>query len=622
MRPGTLHHCSDRAIAAGVVVLLFLPVLAGAQGLIARRDRHLNLAVGQSIFLHFERMTRVQVVEPETIDVIVASLNDLSVYGKKAGDTVLYVWDHTGVHQIDVRVVARTLAEAMIESLRGALGAQLTYTPAGEKTVVIEGLLPAAEAQRARNIIAVAGREGVQLVDLIRVEGDTNVGAATLLAEQLSKILGHDLEYLTWGGNTLIVQGGIGDKTELAQAHTLLTALSTDQVKIIDMLQYQESAARPPVLLIAQALGDKFHVWQIAGRTVAVEGRVDDEQELANLNKILAAFSDQAQIVNLVRVGKPDINQAMIALQQLVGPKITVRPLDGNALIVDGTVPSDAALVRLREIIASYPVGYKLVDLLRVALPEKLQVQVHVRIVDINKTALERLGVNWGQLSFNSDGTVAFVGQPWLIHNLGSSLGGGSNRQGNVLAIGAQLDALRQTNLARVLSEPNLLVDDGGKATIQVGGEIPIPVAQTGGGGGGSITVEWKPFGVLLQIEPTILESGDKLNLKVVPEVSSLDFANAVTINGFVLPALRQRKASTVVTVVNGGTLVIGGLIANDESRNISKLPLLGDLPIIGQLFRRKEFQRNESELVILVTPTICTTPPPIPAIGQPAKAP
>jgi Flp pilus assembly secretin CpaC len=622
MRPGTLERRSRQFVVIAVLVLTLCPALAGAQGLVATRDRHLDLAVGQSIFLHFQRMVKVQVVEPEVLDVIVASLNDLSVYGKTAGDTVLYVWDRTGIHQIDVHVMARTSAEALIDSLRGALGSRLTYTAAGEKTIVVEGQLPAAEAQRARNIIAAAAGEGVVIVDLIRVEGDAGVGAATLMAEQLNKILGDgDIEYLIWGGNTLIVQGGIGDRVELAQAHKLLAALSSDQVKIIDMLEYREAAARPPVELIARALGEKFRVWQVAGRTVAVEGTVADDQTLADLNKILAAFSDQATIVNLVRVGKPDINSAMSALQQLVGARIVVRPLDGNTLVIEGTVPSADELTRLRDIVASYPVGYKLVDLLRVALPEKRQVQVQVQVVDINRTALSRLGINWGQLT-TSGTSISFQDQPWLIQMLGSVLGG-STALGNALPIGAQLDLLRQNNMARVLSEPNLLVDEGDKARIQLGGEIPIPVAQTGtGGGGGAISVEWKPFGVLLEIEPTILESGDRINLKVSPEVSSLDFANAITIGGFVLPALRQRKASTVVTMRNGDTLVLGGLIANEQSRNFRKIPLLGDLPIIGQLFRHREFQENESELVIVVTPSIWTEPPPIPACVEPRPAP
>lgn len=622
MRHATVYAQRRTAQWTAVILLAMvaLPVACRAQGLVARRDRSLTLAVGQSIFLHFERMKRVQVVEPETLDVVVASLNDLSLYGKKAGDTVIYVWDRTGIHQIDVQVIARTPAEALIRSLRATLGPNLTYTPAGDTTLVIEGTLPAAEAERAHSIVAAAGRSGVQIVDLIRVEGP-NTGAAGVVAEQLSKVLGDDIEYITWGGSTLIVQGGIGDKAKLEQAHKLLIAVSSDQVKVIDLLQYQESMAHPPVELIAQALGEKFRVWQVAGRTVAVEGTVPDDIALGNLNRLLAAFADQAEIVNLVRVGKPDINQAMSALQQLVGNTIVVRPLDANTLIVEGTVPNDVSLARVREVIASYPVGYKLVDLLRISLPEKRQVQVHVQVVDINRSALERLGINWGQLS-GTGTTLSFVDQPWLMQSLGSVLGG-SSAIGNANAIGAQIDLLRQNNMARVLSEPNLLVDDGDKATIQLGGEIPIPVATTGGtGGSGAISVQWKPFGVILQIEPTILESGDKINLKVAPEVSSLDFANAVTIGGFVLPALRQRRASTTVTMQNGATLVLGGLIANEQSRNLRRVPFLGDLPIIGQLFRHREFQENESELVIVVTPTIWTVPPPIPACVQPTPVP
>jgi pilus assembly protein CpaC len=205
--------------------------------------------------------------------------------------------------------------------------------------------------------------------------------------------------------------------------------------------------------------------------------------------------------------------------------------------------------------------------------------------------------VNWGQLEFLNDGTVRFVDQPWLIR--------AERGVDNVLDFGAQVEALTSQNYAQVLSEPNLLVDDGGEAEIQVGGEIPVPISQPGGGGVSTVTVEWKPFGVLLKIQPTILEDGEKINLKLSPEVSSLDFGNAVTLGGFVIPALRKRTATTVVTMADGNTLVIGGLLQTDDVSTVRAIPLLSKIPIIGELFKRREKQRTESELIISVTPEI-----------------
>jgi len=462
----------------------------------------------------------------------------------------------------------------------------------------------------------------------VRTEGDDDAGAAAAVAAGLSKILGDNIEFTVWNNSTLIVRGGIGDQDKLAQAHKLLLAVSDPRVKLVDLLTYQETAATPPVERIAQALGQGFRVWQVSGRIVAVEGTVETAERLEDLKQILAAFKDQAEVISLVRVGKPDINRAVAGLQDVLGNKIVVRLLDGETIAIEGLVPNEKELQRLKDIIAAYPVGYKTLDLLRIALPEKRQVLVQVRVVDINKGDLSRLGITWGQLSYDGN-KVSFVDQPWLMQAMGSALGG-TGTTGNVLAVGAQLDALREKNAARVLSEPNLLVDDGGAATITVGGEIPIPVAQTGGGGGGTISVEWKAYGVILKVEPTILEGGEKINLTISPEVSSLDYSNSVTISGFVLPAMRQRKATTVVTMDNGGTLVLGGLIQHDEAKALSKLPILGDLPVIGALFRRRQFTSGESELVILVTPQIVTGPMPLPAsalpqggiVGPPAATP
>ncbi|MCE5237696.1 pilus assembly protein N-terminal domain-containing protein [bacterium] len=606
------------AVVLGAMLWLLATAVVQAGGLSPTSTRALTVPTGRSALLHFQRMKRVQVVEPDLVEVVVGSLDDLSIYGKKAGDTIVYVWDRLGMHQIAVTVAGCSPAEALVLDLRAVLGNRLSYATAGERTVVIEGVLSGAAAQRAHDIISASGRENVQIVDLVRTEGDDAAGAAAAVAAGLAKILGDTVEYTVWNNTTLIVRGGLGDREKLAQAHKLLLAISDPRVKVVDLLEYQEGAAEPPVARITQALGKDFRVWQVAGRTVAVEGTVASAEQLEDLNKILEAFKDQATIVNLVRVGKPDINRAVASLQSVVGNKVTVRSLDAETIAIEGLVGNEAELTRMRDIVKAYPVGYKTLDLLRVALQEKRQVLIQVRVVDINKGDLKRLGVTWGQLSVEED-AVKFVDQPWVVQALGAFMNG-TGDAGNVVPIGAQLDMLREKNAARVLSEPNLLVDDGGSAMITVGGEIPVPISQTGGtsGAGGAISVEWKPYGVLMQVQPTILEGSEKISLKVAPEVSSLDYSNAVTISGFSLPAMRQRKASTTVTVENGGTLVVGGLIQREESKIVTKIPILGDLPILGELFRHKEFQTGDSELVILVTPQIVTGPVAIPASATP----
>ena len=153
----------------------------------------------------------------------------------------------------------------------------------------------------------------------------------------------------------------------------------------------------------------------------------------------------------------------------------------------------------------------------------------------------------------------------------------------------------------KVLAEPTLITLSGKRANFLAGGEFPIPVPQSTSGGL-TITIEYKPFGVGLNFTPTVL-SGNKINMQVAPEVSELDFSNAVTISGFVVPALTTRRVSTDIELADGQSFAIAGLLKSDVREIVTKFPLLGDIPILGVLFRSTNFQKNETELIIIVTP-------------------
>jgi len=225
---------------------------------------------------------------------------------------------------------------------------------------------------------------------------------------------------------------------------------------------------------------------------------------------------------------------------------------------------------------------------------------VAVKVLDINRGATDNLGIDWGQYGVGQGGEVTYRPQPFLFGHIY-----GQSGWRHLYEFASQVHTLVQNQKARVLSEPNLLVNEGEEASILIGGEIPIPVAQTAVGGAASVTVEWKPYGVNMTIKPTITPDGDKVELEVMPEVSSLDYGNGVTIGGLVLPAMRTRRAQTRLTMSDNGILAIGGLIQSDQSKAVDKIPILGDLPIIGQLFRHDTFKNNKSELIILVMPQI-----------------
>ena len=167
--------------------------------------------------------------------------------------------------------------------------------------------------------------------------------------------------------------------------------------------------------------------------------------------------------------------------------------------------------------------------------------------------------------------------------------------------LGVLIRALQTRGLFQSLAEPNLVAESGKEASFLAGGEFPIPVAQAGGGN--AITIEFKEFGVRLNFTPTV--DGDRIHLKVAPEVSTLDFANGIQLQGFRIPALVSRKTSTELELRNGQTFAIAGLLNNSMTSTMTKIPGIGDIPILGYLFRSKAAQKNRTELVVMITPQL-----------------
>jgi pilus assembly protein CpaC len=175
------------------------------------------------------------------------------------------------------------------------------------------------------------------------------------------------------------------------------------------------------------------------------------------------------------------------------------------------------------------------------------------------------------------------------------------------------MELLEEEGLSKILAQPTVVARSGETANFLVGGEIPIPVAQ--GGAFGSVTVEYKPFGISVQFTPTVM-SKDQIHLQIAPEVSEPDFTLGSVIAGFLVPAFRTRRASTGVDLRDGESFAIAGLLSDDVVESVEKLPVLGDVPVLGALFRSSHFQREETELVLVVTPRVVEplgSPPPLP---------
>lgn len=239
------------------------------------------------------------------------------------------------------------------------------------------------------------------------------------------------------------------------------------------------------------------------------------------------------------------------------------------------------------------------------------QVNLQVRIVEVSRSVTHSLGFSWDAVSNNGSTILGLATGRQILSatgqfmrdsglNASDSVAFGYRSPGGSVNINGVLDALQTEGLISVLAEPNLTASSGETASFLAGGEFPIPVAQQNQ----SITVEWKRFGVSLQFTPTVLDPG-RLSIKVAPEVSELTDQGAVTVNSIKIPGLVVRRAATTIELASGQSFAIAGLFQNNVTNSIQKFPGLGDVPVLGQLFRSQSFIRNESELVIIVTPYI-----------------
>jgi pilus assembly protein CpaC len=289
----------------------------------------------------------------------------------------------------------------------------------------------------------------------------------------------------------------------------------------------------------------------------------------------------------------------------------------GDSVVLSGEVSGPLAQSTALALALPYAGGKKdkVVNLMHVGGVQ--QVMLAVRVAEINRAIGERIGINFNALAPGGNFGVNQINNLASVTNLvrGFTRPGTTFTQSlspNILALGGWtaagtlwtvfLDLLKQNNLGRVLAEPNLVTTSGQQASFLAGGEFPVPVPQSGVGGAATITIEWKKYGVQLEFTPTVLDN-NKIAVQVHPIVSEPDYSNVLQTGSYTVPALQTREMSTHVEVGDGQTFSIAGLLS-DQTRNIiNKFPLLGDLPVLGVLFRSTSYQKNETELVALVTP-------------------
>lgn len=310
------------------------------------------------------------------------------------------------------------------------------------------------------------------------------------------------------------------------------------------------------------------------------------------------------------------VNLSLIDNQiKLLFPKENIQLSQANnSVVLSGSVTRPELADQVQKIIEA--AGLKVTNLLKGPILDVAQVQLQVRVAEVNRQVLKELSTAYGIANgtvpayISSGGPGALTSAELKYGNpTSSALGFGilsplnlffGNANGSA-ATSAFIRALQSRGALRDLAEPNLIAMNGQKASFLAGGEFPIPILQSVNAGQSAITVVFKEFGVRLEFTPTIIDE-NHIRLELAPEVSSLDFASGVTLQGIIIPGLRVRRAKTTLELRDGQSFALAGLIDNIERVNLSKIPLLGDIPIIGELFKSRSFQRNETELLFLAT--------------------
>ena len=466
-------------------------------------------------------------------------------------------------------------------------------------TVAAAAVLCAAAASATEQTTPLAVRTGQSLI--VKAPGLSRVAVGD------GKIAG----IVPIGNGEIVVNGKSAGRTTL-----LVWTSSGRQTYDVTVSEQSLGSLRS---MLQGAIGDPDVRVDEFDRSLVLNGSVLNGERLVHLSEVVARFEPVATagkytMVNAVTVARPlgPLQNELAGTAATAGVRVD-RDVKGNLIVSGGVADrttAEAVLGRVRTLAGPYlAIDGKVID--RIETATVSQVDVKVYILEVDQTALNQLGVRLQGATFLQDGSYR-LGPPQLPA-VEAPFGGKGQPgiPGRGLNIGSffrtvtlapTLDLIVNSGHARLLSSPDLVTMPGHQADFLVGGQIPIPYAS----GPQQIAIQYKDFGVKLQVTPTIL-GGGAVESVIAPEVSDLDFQDGVSIGGFVIPALKTSRLSTDVVTKSGESIVMGGLLRRQEQRFIDKIPGLGDLPILGKLFRSTRYQSSQTDIVFVMTPQILT---------------
>ncbi len=327
----------------------------------------------------------------------------------------------------------------------------------------------------------------------------------------------------------------------------------------------------------------------------------------------LIVWSDQGRLEYNVYVSGSDQGMADAITDAIGYPGVKAQMMNGKVLLrgtVENQYEHDTALKMAGLYVGennSDGSSGNVVDLLEMAHPS--QIRLEAQIIEINSDDTKNLGIQYWSVKpgGSDDDSIGTAGLFYGGEDYTTNRGSGGWFGNHISTINATLQALINNGKARILSRPSITTMSGETANILIGGRIPIPISEDG-----DVSIEYKEYGIKLNIEPKV-DSENKITSKVHAEVSTLDYSHGVKIDSFQVPGIASREADAVVNVRSGMTMAIGGLLNSEDAKTVSKIPLLGDIPIIGQFFRHTSTTRDKRELVILITPTLVADDTPAP---------
>ncbi len=395
----------------------------------------------------------------------------------------------------------------------------------------------------------------------------------------------------------LLIGTGIFTQVPAVQAAMPLM-VSINESRYVQEAGLTRVAVGNPNIADVQLLSDNefLLVGKTAGSTTLIVWNGNGSRQ----EYIVTVSGEDSGLAGIIQraIGLPGVTVQMVAGKVLLRGTVMNQYEKDLALKIAGLYTGGGASVSAEGGASSAKTmdktGGNIIDLLEMARPA--QIRLEAQIIEISSSNTRDLGFQWGTSTGSSDskidaeGTI-YGGEDWNTRGWGGWL------VRHTSTINAALNALINQGKARILSRPNISTLSGEKAKILIGGSIPVPVNNDG-----KVSIEWKEYGVNLNIEP-VVDRMDKITSKVHASISSLDYSHAITQNGFDIPALLSREAEAVIHVSNGMTMVIGGLLNSEDSKTVSRIPLLSNIPILGEFFKHTSRNRDKREIIILITP-------------------